>query len=77
MRSSLHQRRDPEGLGGKRPVLFVYTKKKELLGNDANAGRQWRKTKTPQHVAVHDFPHPAVPRAFNTASTIWRAIPAS
>ena len=48
----------------KRPVISVDTKKKELLGDYANAGRQWRPAKTPTRVRVHDFPGPAVPRAY-------------
>jgi Rhodopirellula transposase DDE domain len=46
------------------PVISVDTKKKELLGNFANAGRQWRPTKQPQRVRTHDFPAPDVPRAY-------------
>jgi hypothetical protein len=51
-------------LAAKRPVISVDTKKKELLGNDQTAGRQWRPTKTPDRVQVHDFPAPSVPRAY-------------
>ena len=51
-------------LRAKRPVISVDTKKKELLGNYRNAGQQWRKAKTPEQVAVHDFPNPSVPRAY-------------
>ncbi len=51
-------------LAGRRPVISVDTKKKELLGNYQNAGRQWRKAKTPDRVKVHDFPAPSVPRAY-------------
>jgi len=51
-------------LAGKRPVISVDTKKKEILGNYHNAGQQWRTAKTPQTVQVHDFPGPAVPRAY-------------
>jgi hypothetical protein len=47
-----------------RPVISVDTKKKELLGNYENPGRQWRKSKSPQKVNGHDFPHPSVPRAY-------------
>jgi len=47
-----------------RPVISVDTKKKELVGNYENAGRQWRETKSPQHVSGHDFPDPSVPRAY-------------
>jgi hypothetical protein len=49
-------------IGG--PVISVDTKKKELLGNYANGGRQWRPTKQPVTVNGHDFPTPTVPRAF-------------
>ncbi len=47
-----------------RPVISVDTKKKELIGNYENVGRQWRKTKAPQKVNGHDFPDPSVPRAY-------------
>jgi hypothetical protein len=47
-----------------RPVISVDTKKKELVGNYENVGRQWRKAKSPQHVNGHDFPDPSVPRAY-------------
>jgi len=47
-----------------RPVVSVDTKKKELIGNYVNTGRQWRQTKHPQKVQGHDFPGPAVPRAY-------------
>lgn len=46
------------------PVISVDTKKKELIGNFANAGRQWRRTKTADRVNTHDFPTPSVPRAY-------------
>jgi hypothetical protein len=51
-------------LAAGRPVISVDTKKKELVGNYENVGRQWRKTKSPQHVNGHDFPDPSVPRAY-------------
>lgn len=53
-----------EALARKRPVISVDTKKKEILGNYQNEGRQWLKTKSPQQVNVHDFPGPSVPRAY-------------
>jgi hypothetical protein len=53
-----------KALAARRPVISVDTKKKELLGNYANAGQQWRRAKTPHQVQVHDFPTPAVPRAY-------------
>jgi hypothetical protein len=46
------------------PVISVDTKKKELVGNYANAGRQWRAAKQPRPVSGHDFPGPEVPRAY-------------
>lgn len=46
------------------PVISVDTKKKELLGNFANAGQQWRPAKQPHAVQTHDFPAPTVPRAY-------------
>jgi hypothetical protein len=47
-----------------RPVISVDTKKKELIGNYENKGRQWRTSKAPQTVNGHDFPSPEVPRAY-------------
>jgi hypothetical protein len=47
-----------------RPVISVDTKKKELVGNYHNRGRQWRQKKTAEAVAGHDFPQPCVPRAY-------------
>src|SRR6202158_1799526 len=46
------------------PVISVATKKKELVGNYDNAGRQWLAVKQPRKVQGHDFPSPAVPRAY-------------
>jgi len=46
------------------PVISVETKKKELVGNYANAGQQWLAAKQPQPVQGHDFPGPEVPRAY-------------
>jgi hypothetical protein len=37
------------------PVISVDTKKKELVGDFKNAGRQWRPKQTPEEVRVHDF----------------------
>ena len=51
-------------LANRMPVISVDTKKKELIGNYENRGRQWRKTKLPQTVNGHDFPDPSVPRAY-------------
>jgi len=46
------------------PVISVDTKKKELIGNFENPGRQWRRKGTPERVKTHDFPGPSVPRAY-------------
>lgn len=46
------------------PVISVDTKKKELIGNYDNAGRQWLPEKQPIKVQGHDFPKPEVPRAY-------------
>jgi len=46
------------------PVISVDTKKKELVGDYANAGRQWRAAKQPRLVSGHDFADPEVPRAY-------------
>jgi Rhodopirellula transposase DDE domain len=45
------------------PVISVDTKKKELVGEYANKGREWQPSGIPVQVNGHDFPHPDVPRA--------------
>lgn len=45
------------------PVISVDTKKKELIGNYKNAGKEWRKKGEKRKVNGHDFPGPDVPRA--------------
>ncbi len=45
------------------PVISVDTKKKELVGEFKNAGREWQPTQTPDHVQVHDFPSQAAGKA--------------
>jgi hypothetical protein len=37
------------------PVISVDTKKKELVGNYKNAGKEYRPSNTPREVEVHDF----------------------
>ena len=37
------------------PVISVDTKKKELVGDFKNAGREWRPQGSPERVRVHDF----------------------
>jgi hypothetical protein len=46
------------------PVISVDTKKKELIGNYVNGGKQWTESKNPTKVNGHDFPSPEVPRAY-------------
>jgi DDE family transposase len=45
------------------PVIFVDTKKKELVGNFKNGGREWQPKGEPDLVDVHDFPSDAVGKA--------------
>ena len=45
------------------PVVSVDTKKKELVGNYKNAGREWQPKGEPVEVDVHDFPDPTVGKA--------------
>ncbi len=45
------------------PVIGVDTKKKELVGEFSNAGRQWRPKGSPAPTLVHDFPDDAVGKA--------------
>ena len=42
-------------LAAGRPVISVDTKKKELIGDFKNAGREWRPKGEPELVRVHDF----------------------
>jgi hypothetical protein len=46
------------------PVISVDTKKKELIGNYVNGGKQWTPSRKPVKVNGHDFPSPDVPRAY-------------
>ncbi len=45
------------------PVISVDTKKKELIGNYANGGREWQPQGEPELVDVHDIPGDAVGKA--------------
>ncbi len=47
----------------RQPVISVDTKKKELVGNFRNAGREWQPMGTPAEVLVHDFPGDATAKA--------------
>ncbi len=52
-----------EHLGAGEPVVSVDTKKKEVVGNLANKGREWQPEGKPARVDVHDFPDPEVGKA--------------
>jgi hypothetical protein len=45
------------------PVISVDTKKKELVGEFRNAGRQWRPKGQPAATLVHDFPEDSLGKA--------------
>jgi hypothetical protein len=45
-------------LGRHQPVIPVDTKKKELVGDFKNNGREWRPKGSPEPVRVHDFLDP-------------------
>lgn len=45
------------------PVISVDTKKKELLGDCKNDGREWWPEKHPPAVRLHDFPDPGLGKA--------------
>ncbi|WP_326594192.1 ISAzo13 family transposase [Streptomyces sp. NBC_01294] len=59
------------------PVISVDTKKKELVGEFKNSGRQWRPASEPVPVSVHDFADPQLGKAVPygiydlTANTGW------
>ncbi len=45
-----------DALGAGEPVISVDTKKKELIGNYANGGREWEPAGQPTKANTHDFP---------------------
>ena len=45
------------------PAISVDTKKKELVGDFKNSGREWRPRGQPEEVRVHDFRDPKTPKA--------------
>jgi Rhodopirellula transposase DDE domain len=47
----------------RQPVISVDTKKKELVGDFKNSGREWRPKGTPEEVRVHDFQDPQLGKA--------------
>jgi len=50
-------------LRGGDPVISVDTKKKEVVGQRTNGGREYQPKGRPERVDVHDFPDPAVGKA--------------
>jgi len=52
-----------EALAAGEPAISVDTKKKELVGDFKNAGREWRPKSSPEEVRVHDFVIPELGRA--------------
>ena len=50
-------------LAAGQPVISVDTKKKELVGQFKNGGREWRPQGQPEQVQVHDFVDPELGRA--------------
>jgi transposase len=56
-------RKVKEHLRTKDPVISVDTKKKELVGNFKNGGREWRPQGDPEQVQIHDFVVPELGRA--------------
>ena len=47
----------------RQPVISVDTKKKELIGDFKNDGREWRPKNSPEKTLVHDFPQDAMGKA--------------
>jgi len=45
------------------PVISVDTKKKELVGDFKNNGREWQPQNTPDKALAHDFPQDAIGKA--------------
>jgi hypothetical protein len=52
-----------EALAAGTPAISVDTKKKELVGDFRNPGREWRPKGLPEEVRVHDFVIPELGRA--------------
>jgi hypothetical protein len=56
-------RQAKEHLDGGQPVVSVDTKKKELVGEYANGGKEFQPQGHPERALVHDFPDPEMPKA--------------
>ena len=52
-----------EYLSSSQPVISVDTKKKELVGDFKNGGREWQPKGKPESALVHDFPQDAIGKA--------------
>ncbi len=52
-----------EHLDASQPVISIDCKKKELVGQKANGGKEFQPKATPERVDVHDFPDPEMPKA--------------
>ena len=52
-----------EALSAGEPAISVDAKKKELIGDFRNGGREWRPQGSPEQVRVHDFVIPEFGRA--------------
>jgi hypothetical protein len=52
-----------QALAAGEPAISIDTKKKELVGDFKNAGREWRPQGAPEEVRVHDFIIPELGRA--------------
>ena len=51
-----------EFLGRHQPVISVDTKKKELVGQFKNVGKEWQPKGEPEQVEIHDFASPEFPK---------------
>lgn len=51
-----------EFLRRRQPVISVDTKKKELVGNFKNGGKEWQPKGAPEKVEIHDFASPEFPK---------------
>ena len=56
-------RKTSQWISRRQPAISVDTKKKELVGDFKNGGRQWHPKGKPEKVRVHDFPDPQLGKA--------------
>ena len=57
------ERKSRKFLKENEPVISVDTKKKELVGQHKNMGKEWHPNGNPELVKMHDFPDPKLPKA--------------